>query len=119
MATGSFTDDKDLHAAVKSFWWKLKMADEYLPATKLRSPKVQFFKATEGAGEAHGLGKDYGLGEVCEGEVVVHSIHGDHDTFIQGDSATSIAIRHHPANMSFLRNIHSTMNSKIFIGNLN
>ena len=91
MATGSFTDSKDLHAAVKSFWWKLKMADEYLPATKLRSPKVQFFKATEGAGEAHGLGKDYGLGEVCKGEVVVHSINGDHDTFIQGKSATSIA----------------------------
>ena len=91
MATGSFTDSEDLHAAVKSFWWKLKMADEYMPSTKLRSPKVQFFKATEGAGEAHGLGKDYGLGEVCEGEVVVHRIPGDHDTFIQGKSATSIA----------------------------
>merc|ERR1712032_971781 len=50
MATGSFTDSDDLHAAVKSFWWKLKMADEYLPASKLRSPKVQFFKATSPSG---------------------------------------------------------------------
>ena len=91
MATGNFKDNKDLHAAVKSFWFKLKMADEYLPATKLQSPKVQLFKATEGAGESHGLSTDYGLGEVCLGQVVVHTVPGDHDTFIQGNSATMVA----------------------------
>ena len=91
MDTGSFTDKEDLSAAVESFWCKLKMADEYIPSRKMVCPTVRLFKATEGHGEAEGLGKDYGLGEVCQGEVVVHSIVGDHDTFIQGPSAKAIA----------------------------
>ena len=38
-----------------------------------------------------GLGADYGLSEVCSAPVVVHSIEGDHDSFIQGESAKNIA----------------------------
>jgi fatty acid synthase len=94
VATGIVTDRKDLAAAVESFWCKLKMADEYKPAKKLKLSKVTLFQATErlgGLGEAHGLGADYGLGEVCTGEVKVHQVQGDHDTFIQGASAEAIA----------------------------
>lgn len=91
-ATGNFSSQKeDLMAAIESFWWKLKMANDYQPCSLLEFPLVQLFKATGGHGEAQALGKDYGLGKVCKGEVKVHSIEGDHDTFIQGASAKAIA----------------------------
>jgi fatty acid synthase len=90
-AFGSFPDRADLLAAVESFWCKLMMADAYKPAKKLQCASVQLFKATEGHNEAQGLGSDYGLSEVCSAPVVVHSIEGDHDSFIQGDSAKNIA----------------------------
>lgn len=94
VASGISTDRRDLASAVESFWCKLKMADEYKPARKLELLTVNLFKATVslgGVGEAQGLGADYGLGEVCSGEVKVHPVQGDHDTFIQGASAKAIA----------------------------
>lgn len=91
-ATGMFTNKEDLHAAVSSFWFKLKMSSEYKPAKKLECPQVQLFKASEThIVMTEGLGADYGLGDVCTATVQIHNIKGDHDTFIQGASAKAIA----------------------------
>jgi len=91
LATGQFSDKKDLEAAIESFWCKLVMSDVYKPACKLKSSAVQLFKATSGFVESEGLGSDYGLQEMCVETVALHRVEGDHDTFIQGTSAENIA----------------------------
>jgi len=91
LATGQFKDKHDLEAAIESFWCKLKMADEYKPSCKLKNNKVQLFKATGGFVESEVLGEDYGLQEVCVETITLTRIEGDHNTFIQGTSADTIA----------------------------
>jgi len=91
LATGSFSGTQDLEAAIESFWCKLKMADEYKPSCNLRNKAVQLFKAIGGFVESEGLGEDYGLQEVCVEPVSLYKVEGDHNTFIQGKSAETIA----------------------------
>lgn len=91
-ATGVLKDAlEDIEAAIESFWRKLVISDGYKPSKKLSCNTVRLFRAIGGHLEAQGLGKDYGLGEVCEVPVEVVEVEGDHDTFIQGDGAKKIA----------------------------
>ena len=82
LATGMVSDRADLEAAIESFWRKLVIADKYTPSSKLQSPTVRLFKASQGNAETDGLGEDYGLGTVCQETVNVYPVQGDHNTFI-------------------------------------
>ena len=92
-----FPDNCQITAAAKSFYRKLLVAAEYKPEKKLKlsegSCEVTLIKAENGTHEAAKLGADYGLGKVVEGEmeIVVHSVSGDHTSFIQNEAAKTVA----------------------------
>ncbi len=90
MSTGNFPDSNDLEKAAECFWRKLFIADEYEPSSTLKH-NIRLFKASAGHNEAGSLGEDYGLKDVCEANIEIHTVEGDHDTFIQEKGADKIA----------------------------
>ncbi|NXY81485.1 FAS synthase, partial [Alcedo cyanopectus] len=78
-----------LSFAATSFYYKLKAADKYIPEFKYRG-NVMLMRAESNNEYEDGLGKDYGLSEVCDGKVSVHVIKGDHRTLLEGDGVESI-----------------------------
>ncbi|XP_030610501.1 LOW QUALITY PROTEIN: fatty acid synthase [Archocentrus centrarchus] len=78
-----------LHFAATTFYCKLKAADTYVPATKYHG-SVMLLRAKTSSEYEQNLGADYKLSEVCDGEVSVHVIEGDHRTFLEGEGAESI-----------------------------
>ncbi|KAG6462008.1 hypothetical protein O3G_MSEX013000 [Manduca sexta] len=79
--------DPALPAAAASFYRKLVIADAYKPTQKLRAP-VTLFTARDNYVT---LGEDYGLREVCAGEVKTRQLAGTHRTILRGESARAIA----------------------------
>lgn len=79
-----------LHFAAITFYYKLKAADGYVPATKYHG-KVTLLRAKTSSEYEQNLGADYKLSEVCDGKVSVHMIEGDHRTFLQGEGVESIS----------------------------
>ena len=89
---GQFPNDCQIPKAAENFYKKLMIAAEYKPKGELKSGcDVTLIKAENATHEATKLGDDYGLGKVVEGKVKVISVSGDHTSFIQADSARSVA----------------------------
>lgn len=79
-----------LHFAATAFYYKLKAADGYVPATKYHG-NVTLLRAKTSSEYEQNLGADYKLGEVCDGKVSVHVIEGDHRTFLEGEGVESMS----------------------------
>ncbi|XP_040922555.1 fatty acid synthase-like [Toxotes jaculatrix] len=79
-----------LHFAATTFYYKLKAADSYVPATKYHG-NVTLLRAKTSSEYEQDLGADYKLSEVCDGKVSVHVIEGDHRTFLEGEGVESIS----------------------------
>eukprot|EP00064_Thunnus_orientalis_P003928 superscaffoldBa00000342_g3939 len=79
-----------LHFAATTFYYKLKAADGYVPATKYHG-NVTLLRAKTSSEYGQNLGADYKLSEVCDGKVSVHIIEGDHHTFLEGEGVESIS----------------------------
>lgn len=79
--------DEALPLAAASFYRKLVIADAYKPSGRLRAP-VTLFTARDNYVT---LGEDYGLREVCSGEVTTRQLAGTHRTILRGESARAIA----------------------------
>ncbi|KAF3691435.1 Fatty acid synthase [Channa argus] len=79
-----------LHFAASTFYYKLKAADKYVPATKYHG-SVTLLRAKTSSEYEQNLGADYKLSEVCDGKVSVHIIEGDHRTFLEGHGVESIS----------------------------
>uniref|UniRef100_A0AAQ5YJU9 Fatty acid synthase n=1 Tax=Amphiprion ocellaris TaxID=80972 RepID=A0AAQ5YJU9_AMPOC len=79
-----------LHFAATTFYYKLKAADGYVPATKYHG-NVTLLRAKTSSEYEQNLGADYKLSEVCDGKVSVHVIEGDHRTFLEGEGVESIS----------------------------
>lgn len=82
-------DRDSLHFAASAFYYKLKAADAYVPTAKYHG-SVKLLRAETSSEYEQNLGADYKLSEVCDGEVSVHVIEGDHRTFLEGAGAESI-----------------------------
>ncbi|XP_041112265.1 fatty acid synthase-like [Polyodon spathula] len=78
-----------LRFAASSFYYKLKAADQYVPASKYHG-NVTLLRAKTSSEYGDKLGGDYRLHEVCDGKVSVHVIDGDHRTFLEGEGVDSI-----------------------------
>lgn len=79
-----------LHFAASTFYYKLKAADGYVPASKYHG-NVTLLRAKASSEYGDSLGSDYKLHEVCDGKVSVHVIEGDHRSFLEGDGVESIS----------------------------
>lgn len=79
-----------LHFAATTFYYKLKAADSYVPATKYHG-NVTLLRAKTSSDYEQNLGADYKLNEVCDGKVSVQVIEGDHRTFLEGEGVESIS----------------------------
>ncbi|XP_013778686.1 fatty acid synthase-like [Limulus polyphemus] len=84
-------DPQEVQQAVESFYRRLEIADQYKPSDRYIG-KVTLIKAAEALQGAAQLLHDYGLSEVCEGEVDVYTVEGTHETFVQQASATKVAV---------------------------
>ncbi|XP_026043758.1 fatty acid synthase-like [Astatotilapia calliptera] len=82
-------DRDSLHFAASAFYYKLKAADAHVPTAKYHG-SVKLLRAETSSEYEQNLGADYKLSEVCDGEVSVHVIKGDHHTFLEGAGAESI-----------------------------
>ncbi|XP_067914268.1 fatty acid synthase [Heterodontus francisci] len=78
-----------LSFAATAFYYKLKAADEYIPAAKFGG-NITLLRAKTTHELQEGLGGDYQLSEVCDGMVLIHVIEGDHWTFLKGASVDSV-----------------------------
>ncbi|KAM5135188.1 fatty acid synthase-like isoform 1-T1 [Mantella aurantiaca] len=78
-----------LRFAASSFYNKLKVAEQYVPANKYHG-NITLLQAKIQNEYGEGLGADFKLSEVCDGKVTVHIIEGDHHTFLEGDGVDSI-----------------------------
>ncbi|XP_062930495.1 fatty acid synthase [Mobula hypostoma] len=78
-----------LSFAATAFYYKLKAADEYVPASKFGG-NITLLRAKTTHELQEGLGGDYQLSEVCDGMVLIHVIEGDHWTFLKGTSVDSV-----------------------------
>ncbi|KAL0983890.1 hypothetical protein UPYG_G00134400 [Umbra pygmaea] len=78
-----------LRFAAATFYYKLKAADRYVPATKFHG-NVTLLRAKASSDYGDNLGADYKLNEVCDGKVSVHVIEGDHRSFLEGEGVESI-----------------------------
>lgn len=78
-----------LSFAATAFYYKLKAADEYVPASKFGG-NITLLRAKMTHELQEGLGGDYQLSQVCDGKVLIHVIEGDHWTFLKGASVDSV-----------------------------
>lgn len=82
----------DRHAltfAARSFYHKLRAAEQYTPGATYHG-NVTLLRAKMGGAYGNGLGADYNLSQVCDGKVSVHVIEGDHRTLLEGSGLESI-----------------------------
>ncbi|KAK5608585.1 hypothetical protein CRENBAI_023538 [Crenichthys baileyi] len=79
-----------LHFAASTFYHKLKAADGYVPATKYHG-NVTLLRAKTSSEYEQNLGEDYKLSEVCDGNVSVHVIEGDHRSLLEAAGVESIS----------------------------
>ncbi|KAI5764340.1 FASN protein [Gulo gulo luscus] len=82
-------DRRQLSFAVRSFYHKLRAAEQYAPQATYHG-NVTLLRAKTGSLYGEGLGADYNLSQVCDGKVSVHVIEGDHRTLLEGSGLESI-----------------------------
>jgi len=88
-------DSSDLRLALASYYRRVSMAYGYRPPSVLpSSTRVTLVRATNSwlaVGVGSG-GEDYGIHDVCDGQVDVHVLEGTHDSFItEPDSCSRLA----------------------------
>ncbi|KAM9716550.1 fatty acid synthase [Menidia menidia] len=79
-----------LNFAASTFYHKLKAADGYVPALKYHG-NVVLMRAKTSSEYEQSLGPDYKLSEVCDGQVSIHIIEGDHRSLLEGEGVESIS----------------------------
>ncbi|PNI21562.1 FASN isoform 8 [Pan troglodytes] len=82
-------DRQELSFAARSFYYKLRAAEQYTPKAKYHG-NVMLLRAKTGGAYGEDLGADYNLSQVCDGKVSVHVIEGDHRTLLEGSGLESI-----------------------------
>ncbi|KAJ8319449.1 hypothetical protein KUTeg_004540 [Tegillarca granosa] len=89
--TGLFKDTDALKMAARSFCERLRIAEVYKPDGKMELD-VTFIKAEKSdISSSSNMSKDYGLSQVCSGNINIHVVDGDHFSFIQGHNAVKMA----------------------------
>ncbi|XP_004432939.1 PREDICTED: fatty acid synthase isoform X2 [Ceratotherium simum simum] len=82
-------DRRALSFAARSFYHKLRAAEQYTPQATYHG-NVTLLRTKTGGAQGEGLGADYNLSQVCDGKVSVHVIEGDHGTLLEGSGLESI-----------------------------
>lgn len=82
-------DRQALAFAARSFYHKLRAAEQYTPLATYHG-NVTLLRAKMGGAYGEDLGADYNLSEVCDGKVSVHVIEGDHRTLLEGSGLEAI-----------------------------
>lgn len=82
-------DRQALAFAARSFYHKLRAAEQYTPLATYHG-NVTLLRAKTGGAYGEDLGADYNLSEVCDGKVSVHVIEGDHRTLLEGSGLEAI-----------------------------
>jgi fatty acid synthase len=78
---------EQLAAAAASFYYKLVAADKYKPNSHFKGP-VTLIRAIDNYVQ---LGDDYGLSEVCKGNIKVQPLEGNHRSILGGTTVQKIA----------------------------
>lgn len=76
-------DRGELSFAARSFYHKLRAAEQYQPQATYHG-NVTLLRAKTGSSYGEDLGADYNLSQVCDGKVSVHVIEGDHHSLLEG-----------------------------------
>jgi len=90
---GGGLKERDFEFFADSIYQKFKMADKYRPQDKQKfKGQITLIRASAGAMNLELVGPDYGLQKITEGHVTVHTVEGDHDSFVQthADKTASI-----------------------------
>ncbi|XP_036196044.1 fatty acid synthase [Myotis myotis] len=82
-------DRRALTFAARSFYHKLRAAEQYTPRATYHG-NVTLLRAKKGGAQGEDLGADYNLSQVCDGKVSVHIIEGDHRTLLEGSGLETI-----------------------------
>lgn len=82
-------DRRALTFAARSFYHKLRAAEQYTPRATYHG-NVTLLRAKKGGAQGDDLGADYNLSQVCDGKVSVHVIEGDHRTLLEGSGLEAI-----------------------------
>lgn len=82
-------DRRALTFAARSFYHKLRAAEQYTPRATYHG-NVTLLRAKKGGAQGEDLGADYNLSQVCDGKVSVHIIEGDHRTLLEGSGLEAI-----------------------------
>lgn len=82
-------DRRALTFAARSFYHKLRAAEQYTPRATYHG-NVTLLRAKVGGAYGEDLGADYNLSQVCDGKVSVHVIEGDHRTLLEGSGLEAI-----------------------------
>lgn len=82
-------DRRALTFAARSFYHKLRAAEQYAPRATYHG-NVTLLRAKTGGAQGEDLGADYNLSQVCDGKVSVHVIEGDHRTLLEGSGLEAI-----------------------------
>jgi hypothetical protein len=90
MSSGLPVKSADVEFAAESLCKKINAADKYDPKKKFKGD-ITLIRAEIGTAREEDVGKDYYLHEVTDGQVHVHVVSGDHDTFVQGRSSDTTA----------------------------
>nr|KAG5704186.1 hypothetical protein BaRGS_009716 [Batillaria attramentaria] len=90
METGRFPSRQDVQTAANAFYHMLLIGEKYRP-TLLFPGNITLIRAEANTIESESLNTEYNLKEVCTGQVHVEVVEGDHETFIQGKSAITVA----------------------------
>jgi len=75
---------------ISCFMDLLRMGEEYKLTSRLRG-KVHLIRAKTVDEMGESLGDDFGLSDVCDGGVALSWVDGDHESFIQNESAVETA----------------------------
>jgi len=90
MTSGLPVKSTDIAFAAESLCRKIAAADKYDPKKKFKGD-ITLIRAEIGTAREEDVGRDYHLHEVTDGQVNVHVVSGDHDTFVQGKSSDTTA----------------------------
>jgi fatty acid synthase, animal type len=83
---------EDLEQAAYAYVTKLTMASKYQPKSSLRMRDCLLVKASQVSDlNKLTLGEDFGLKKVVSGMIKIESVKGDHQTFLQNESAQRVA----------------------------
>lgn len=90
MSTGRFSSRQDVATAANAFFRCLFIGDKYQPQGRVHRD-VHLVRAKDHSLETNDLDSTYQLQAVCDGNVTVDVVDGDHESFIHQESAVKVA----------------------------